>query len=67
MASEVDVPEVEREAFALWLRNLWHEKDRLMGRFVKTGSLGSVAMVVVLARLRMRWAAGSPRVVRVVV
>ena len=45
-AAEVDIPEAEREAFELWLRNLWREKDRLMGRFVETGSLGPVAAVV---------------------
>ncbi|KAL1952116.1 hypothetical protein VTO73DRAFT_1265 [Trametes versicolor] len=38
-AVEVDIPEAEREAFELWLRDLWREKDRLMGRFLDTGSL----------------------------
>ncbi|KAI0670062.1 acyltransferase-domain-containing protein [Trametes maxima] len=36
---EVDIPEDEREAFELWLRDLWREKDKLMGRFLDTGSL----------------------------
>ena len=35
-ASEVDIPEAEREAFELWLRNLWREKDRFVDHFVKT-------------------------------
>ncbi|KAI0778024.1 acyltransferase-domain-containing protein [Trametes elegans] len=38
-AVEVDVPETEREAFEVWLRDLWREKDKLMGRFLATGSL----------------------------
>ncbi|KAH9857933.1 acyltransferase-domain-containing protein [Lenzites betulinus] len=40
-ATEVDIPEAEREAFELWLRELWREKDRLMDRFLATGSLGA--------------------------
>ena len=42
-AVEVDIPEAEREAFELWLRNLWREKDKLMGRFLETGSLSAAA------------------------
>ncbi len=34
----VDVPEDEREAFDVWLRNRWSEKDQLMQRFYDTGS-----------------------------
>ncbi|KAI0335978.1 hypothetical protein GY45DRAFT_1291537 [Cubamyces sp. BRFM 1775] len=38
-AVEVEIPETEREAFEIWLRSLWREKDKLMGRFLETGSL----------------------------
>lgn len=34
----VDVPEGEREAFDVWLRDRWSEKDQLMQRFYDTGS-----------------------------
>ena len=34
----VDVPEDERNAFDIWLRNRWSEKDQLMQRFYDTGS-----------------------------
>ena len=34
----VDVPEDEREAFDVWLRDRWSEKDQLMQRFYDTGS-----------------------------
>ena len=44
-ASEVDIPEVEHEVFDLRLRNLWREKDRLMGRFVKTGPVATMVPV----------------------
>ena len=37
------VGEAEREAFELWLRNLWREKDRLMARFLETGFLSAAA------------------------
>ncbi len=56
---EVDIPETEREAFELWLRDLWREKDKLMGRFLETGYLSaaaesgtSPASVVVPVRLK---------------
>lgn len=56
---EVDVPETEREAFELWLRNLWREKDKLMDRFIETGYLSAsaesasgTASIVIPVRLR---------------
>lgn len=36
-----DIPEDEREAFDVWLRNRWTEKDQLMQRFHDTGSFSS--------------------------
>jgi hypothetical protein len=30
---EIDIPEEEKQAFDLWLRELWHEKDESMSRF----------------------------------
>ncbi|KAI0824184.1 acyltransferase-domain-containing protein [Trametes gibbosa] len=56
--AEVDIPENEREAFELWLRDLWREKDRLMERFLATGSLGAAgkaAEVTVPVRLKHRY------------
>ena len=41
----MDIPEVEHEVFDLRLRNLWREKDRLMGRFVKTGPVATMVPV----------------------
>ncbi len=60
-AVEVDIPEAEREAFELWLRDLWREKDRLMGRFLDTGSLdasstsGKPVEITVPLRLKHRY------------
>ncbi|KAI0361798.1 acyltransferase-domain-containing protein [Trametes cingulata] len=60
-AVEVDIPEVEREAFELWLRNLWREKDKFIGRFLETGSLdaptvsGKPVEVEVPIQLRHRY------------
>lgn len=34
---EVEFPEAEKEAFDLWLRQLWRDKDQAIGRFVETG------------------------------
>lgn len=59
---EVDIPETERDAFELWLRDLWREKDKLMGRFLDTGYLSaaaesgtSPASLVVPVRLKHRY------------
>jgi hypothetical protein len=38
----VDVPEDEREAFDVWLRDRWSEKDQLLQRFYDTGSFSSL-------------------------
>ena len=40
---EVDIPEPEREAFELWLRDLWREKDKLVNRFLESGHLSAAA------------------------
>lgn len=42
-AVEVDIPETEREAFELWLRDLWREKDKTMDKFLETGHLSTSA------------------------
>lgn len=36
---EVDIPEKERETFELWLRELWREKDKLISKYLETGSM----------------------------
>ncbi|EIM83363.1 acyltransferase-domain-containing protein [Stereum hirsutum FP-91666 SS1] len=38
-ALEADVPEVEKDKFDLWLRELWLEKDKVMSRYLETGSM----------------------------
>ncbi|TFK40968.1 acyltransferase-domain-containing protein [Crucibulum laeve] len=40
-AVEVDIPVDEKDAFDLWLRQLWQEKDESMDRFYETGSFKS--------------------------
>ncbi|EJF66552.1 hypothetical protein DICSQDRAFT_142143 [Dichomitus squalens LYAD-421 SS1] len=40
---EVEIPRAEAEAFELWLRDLWREKDRLLNRFFETGYLSAAA------------------------
>jgi hypothetical protein len=37
----VDVPEDERQAFDVWLRDRWIEKDKLIQRFHDTGTFSS--------------------------
>ncbi|KAH9835707.1 acyltransferase-domain-containing protein [Rhodofomes roseus] len=36
---EVDIPEKERDTFELWLRDLWREKDKLISKYLETGSM----------------------------
>ena len=36
---EVEIPETEKAAFDLWLRELWAEKDESISRFYDTGRL----------------------------
>ena len=38
---DVDVPEDERQAFDVWLRDRWVEKDKFIQRFHDTGTLSS--------------------------
>jgi hypothetical protein len=40
-AVETDIPEVEREKFDKWLRDLWNAKDRDVDRYLNTGSFVS--------------------------
>jgi len=55
-AVETEVPEHEREAFDVWLRDLWREKDTMMVRYLETGSLaeGGDKAVVIPVKLRSR-------------
>lgn len=41
--AEVEFSEDERAAFDVWLRQLWTDKDALMGRFLANGSFGPAA------------------------
>ncbi|KAM5538195.1 hypothetical protein V8D89_008082 [Ganoderma adspersum] len=42
-AVEIEIPKAESDAFELWLRDLWREKDKLMSRFLETGYLSAAA------------------------
>ncbi len=42
-AVEIEIPKAESDAFELWLRDLWREKDKLMSRFLGTGYLSAAA------------------------
>ncbi|KAH9944525.1 uncharacterized protein BXZ73DRAFT_87406 [Epithele typhae] len=45
-APEVELPEGERDAFELWLRALWREKDKQMDRYLESGFLSDAAATV---------------------
>ncbi|KAF8272976.1 acyltransferase-domain-containing protein [Lactarius quietus] len=55
----VDVPDDEREAFDVWLRDRWSEKDQLMQRFYDTGSfspsLDKFPALDIPLQLRHKW------------
>jgi len=57
-SAEVDVPDEERDAFDLWLQQLWREKDATIERYYETGSLakagekGSIEFPVELKRTK---------------
>ncbi|KAI0785985.1 acyltransferase-domain-containing protein [Abortiporus biennis] len=36
---EVEIPDIEKDKFDVWLRDLWREKDQRMSLFLATGSL----------------------------
>lgn len=61
-AVETEVPEKEREAFDLWLRDLWREKDSMMVRYLETGTFAEEGQkeVVIPVRFRSRWEALTP-------
>ncbi|KAJ7706461.1 acyltransferase-domain-containing protein [Mycena rosella] len=48
---EVEIPEREKEAFDLWLRELWHEKDVSLGKWFEGASFGKGSFEIPL-RLR---------------
>lgn len=55
-ALEADVPEVEKDKFDVWLRELWLEKDKVMSRYLETGTMSPAlekeAEVVIPVKLR---------------
>lgn len=53
---EVDIPEAEREIFELWLRDIWRQKDRLLIKYLDTGSLVDDAEAQVYIPLKLRHA-----------
>lgn len=61
-AVETEVPEKEKEAFDVWLRDLWREKDSMMVRYLETGSFAEEGQkeVVIPVRFRSKWEALTP-------
>ncbi|KAJ7275310.1 hypothetical protein B0H12DRAFT_251814 [Mycena haematopus] len=47
-AVEVEIPEEEKSAFDLWLRELWHEKDRSITRWFETCSFDKTSFEIPL-------------------
>ncbi|KAJ6604382.1 acyltransferase-domain-containing protein [Mycena vulgaris] len=50
---EVEIPETEKAAFDIWLRELWHEKDTSMTRWFEGASFGEGSFEIPL-RLRKK-------------
>ncbi|KAJ4486373.1 acyltransferase-domain-containing protein [Lentinula aciculospora] len=53
-AVEVEIPKEEKEAFDVWLRNLWQEKDEAIGRFHESGRLSEEILPEFDIPLRLR-------------
>ncbi|KAJ3750149.1 acyltransferase-domain-containing protein [Lentinula detonsa] len=53
-AVEVEIPSQEKEAFDLWLRNLWQEKDESIGRFHESGRFSEKELPVFDIPLKLR-------------
>ncbi|KAL0072157.1 hypothetical protein AAF712_001080 [Marasmius tenuissimus] len=53
-AVEVEIPEAEKAAFDLWLRELWTEKDESISRFYDTGRLSVSSSSPIEIPLRLR-------------
>ncbi|KAH7880506.1 acyltransferase-domain-containing protein [Lentinula edodes] len=53
-AVEVEIPTAEKEAFDLWLRNLWQEKDESIGRFHRSGRFSEEKLPVFEVPLKLR-------------
>lgn len=51
---EVDIPEKERETFELWLRELWREKDKLIAKYLETGSMADDGKLTVEIPLQLK-------------
>ncbi|KAH9937532.1 uncharacterized protein B0H18DRAFT_971080 [Fomitopsis serialis] len=51
---EVDIPEKERETFELWLRDLWREKDKLISKYLESGSMADDRKAEVEIPLRLK-------------
>ncbi|KAJ7655086.1 acyltransferase-domain-containing protein [Mycena polygramma] len=51
---EVEIPEPEKAAFDLWLRELWHEKDEAITRWFETASFAKTSFEIPLKLRRNR-------------
>lgn len=45
---EVEIPEAEKAAFDLWLRELWHEKDRSITQWFERSSFAKTSYEIPL-------------------
>ncbi|KAF7339880.1 Lysocardiolipin acyltransferase [Mycena venus] len=52
-AVEVEIPEAEKAVFDLWLRELWHEKDRSITRWFESSSFATTSYEIPL-KLRQK-------------
>lgn len=53
-AVEVEIPESEKTAFDLWLRELWHEKDKAITRWFEGASFAKTSFEIPLRLRRNR-------------
>jgi hypothetical protein len=51
---ETEVPEDEKEAFDVWLRDLWRMKDSMIARYLETGTFAEGGDKAVVIPVKMR-------------
>lgn len=53
-AVDVEIPELEKTKFDIWLRELWREKDESITRFFESGRFSSKQLPVYKIPLKLR-------------
>ena len=53
-AIETEVPDEEKQAFDVWLRDLWREKDSMMVRYLETRSFAEEGEKEVVIPVELR-------------